>query len=472
MKLFTKAAVLIVASSILAACSGGGSVTPQTNSPANASPSSNGTRFKTGALTVSNSSEFKYYANPPMKLLADSNGVTPSALPPPSVCVQYYGLACYTPSEIRTAYNVPSNYDGTGQTIVIIDAFGSPTIQGDLAYFDRVMGLPAAKLNVIYPTTPPAPFDPTNGNMVGWAGETSLDVEWAHAIAPGATIDLLVAPTNSSNDILAAEGYALAKHVGNIISMSYGADEPTIPGGAGNRHLLHSDNVFQAAADSGITMIASAGDYGATNGNTTLTASFPASDPAVLSVGGTSLLMSDSGAYQSETVWNDSDPAQCPLGCALGPIAAATGGAPSSLFAAPSYQQSLFHPDSREVADVSYNAGVYTAVLVAQGFRADGKIHLYFVGGTSSGAPQWAGIIALANQANGQPLGFVNPMLYKIAKNGPYNTVFHDVTTGSNGWNGNAGEPAGLGYDMPTGLGTPNVANLITALTTGNNSGK
>ncbi len=204
-------------------------------------------------------------------------------------------------------------------------------------------------------------------------------------------------------------------------------------------------------------MIASAGDSGATNGRSTLTANFPASDPLVTAVGGTTLFMSDAGAYQRETVWNDTDPALCPFGCYYGP-GGVTGGAPSILFKAPSYQQMLFHPESREVADVSYNGSDYTAILV---FMKGG---FYFVGGTSAGAPQWAGIVALANQARGTNLGFINQYLYNIAKGGDYASAFHDITVGQNAIFNGPGEPAGPGYDMPTGLGSPNVANLIAAL--------
>ncbi|HET7812847.1 MAG TPA: S53 family peptidase [Candidatus Baltobacteraceae bacterium] len=445
--------------SILAACSGGGGLTPQAP-----------LRSIEGAVTASNGGQYDYDANPPTQPFDSTTDYTTNALPPPSLCVRVYGLTCYTASEIRKAYNVPSSYDGSGQTIVVIDAFGSPTIQQDLAYFNAVMGLPGTTLNVSYPTGQPAAFDPSSALRIGWAGETSLDVEWAHAIAPKATIDLVVAPTSRSSDMHAAQDYAVHNHLGNVISMSYGSSEIAIPGGATNKYLQHSDSTLQQAKDAGITVVASAGDYGAGNGTQTLRPEYPASNPLVLSVGGTSLLMSDAGVYQSESVWNDSSSSQCPLGCQLGLLAGATGGAPSSLFKAPSYQQSLSHTASRETADVSYNAGVYTAVLVAQSFRNPGHYGLYFVGGTSSGAPQWAGIIALANQAAGHPLGYVNQALYTIGKSASYNSVFHDVTTGSNGLLGGPSEAAGTGYDMPTGLGSPNVANLIPALIRASNT--
>jgi subtilase family serine protease len=311
-------------------------------------------------------------------------------------------------------------------------------------------------VNVVYPLGQPAA---TNN---GWAGETSLDVEWAHAIAPNASITLAVSPTAHASDVTAVEQYVVDHHLGDVVSMSYGASEPTIPGLANNKYLQHADKLFQQAKDTNIAMIASAGDFGATNGGSYVHPEFPASDPLVTSVGGTSLFMSDTGAYQGETVWNDSDATQCPFACRRGLLAGVTGGAPSLIFKTPSYQQMSNHTSSREVADVSYNAGIYTAVLVYMSFNPSSH-GLFFVGGTSAGAPQWAGIAALANQAAGHPLGFLNQRLYNVAKTSAASAL-HDVTSGSNGLFGGSGESAGPGYDMPTGIGSPNVANLIPAL--------
>jgi subtilase family serine protease len=360
---------------------------------------------------------------------------------------------------MRAAYNVPSSLNGSGQTIVIVDAFGSPTIQDDLKSFDAIMNLPDPALRVFYPQGQPAWFDS------GWAAETSLDVEWAHAIAPAAQIDLVIAPTNQSTDLHAALAYAVANHLGSVISMSFGEPEPSIPGGAHNELLQHADAVFQRAKADGITLIASTGDAGATNGaGATANAVFPASDPLVTSVGGTSLFISDTGKYGHETVWNDSEAGLCPFNCAFGTIPYATGGAPSAAFKTPSYQHNLGAVATREVADVSYNAGVYTAVLVYMSFNGPDNAGLYFTGGTSCGAPQWAGIVALANQAAGHPLGYINTRLYNIAKGPGYHLAFHDITVGNDGLFGAAAQWAKPGYDMPTGLGSPNVANLIPAL--------
>jgi subtilase family serine protease len=354
---------------------------------------------------------------------------------------------------------MPSSLNGSGQTIVVVEAFGSPTIQDDLRSFDATMNLPDPALRIFYPLGQPSTLDS------GWATETSLDVEWAHAIAPGAQITLVVAPTNQSSDLHAALAYAVGNQLGSIISMSFGEPEPAIPGGAHNALLQHADSVFQRAKAADITLIASTGDTGATNGETGVPeAVFPASDPLVTAVGGTSLFISDTGNYERETVWNDSVASLCPFSCRLGIMPYATGGAPSAAFKTPSYQHNVIGAATREVADVSYNAGIYTAVLTYMSFNGPNAAGLYFTGGTSCGAPQWAGIVALANQAAGRHLGYINPLLYNIAKGASYHSAFHDVTVGNDGFFGGASESAKPGYDMPTGLGTPNVANLIPAL--------
>jgi subtilase family serine protease len=210
---------------------------------------------------------------------------------------------------------------------------------------------------------------------------------------------------------------------------------------------------FQAAQAASISVFASAGDNGASNGSSYsfANASYPASDPLVTAVGGTNLFMDDSGAYQSEDVWNDADPSLCPFGCTAG-IFGATGGSPSLIF------------PGRSTSDVAYNASVYTGVLVYLGFLGGSNDGFYFFGGTSEGAPQWAAITALANQAAGHALGYLNPSLYAIASASAYSSNFHDITVGENGFLG-PGFSAGNGYDYPTGLGSPNVANLITTLT-------
>jgi len=248
------------------------------------------------------------------------------------------------------------------------------------------------------------------------------------------------------------------------MSLSFGAPEAFFNGGTSNPKVREADSIYRAAVQSGISVFAAAGDAGATNGLSAPNGLFPASDPNVTAVGGTDLFLNSSGTYKGETVWNDANPTLCPFGCRYGALGA-TGGAPSPIFAAPSYQQGFSGNPARTTADVGYNASVYTGILVFVGFFPDpGLDGFYFIGGTSEGAPQWAAITALADQAAGRALGFLNPALYGIAANSTaYSADFHDVTVGDNGFFG-PGFAAGNGYDLPTGIGTPNVANLIQSL--------
>jgi len=408
-----------------------------------------------------NNTPITYIANPPVKP-ASFKATSRADFPSVQACIAAYGLACYTPAEIRAAYNIPDTATGAGQTIVIVDAYGSPTIQNDLHTFDAVMGLTDPTLNVIYPGGAPT-FNPRqHHDEAGWAFETSLDVEWAHAIAPDATIDLVVAANNGGNVLNNAVQYAVSHHLGNVLSMSYGAPEAAIAGGGNNLQLQQSHAIFEAAKAANMSVFASSGDNGATNGYSAVNAGYPASDPLVTAVGGTNLFTKSDYSYASETVWNDDNPALCPYGCAYGPIGA-TGGAPSKIFSAPSYQSALSGMSARTTSDVAYNASVYTAVMVYVSFPTTTP-SFYFVGGTSSGSPQWAAIAADADQAAGHALGFLNPTLYAIGANkAEYAADFHDVTVGDNGFGG-PGFPATTGYDIPTGLGTPNVANLIATL--------
>jgi subtilase family serine protease len=451
--------------SLLPACSGGGGSIPSTDQSATKSASTStasATRFLPSATSgTPDASNIVYNVNPPYKL-AYAAGTKPAAFPPPSACVAHFGLACYTPALIKTGYNIPSTLTGAGQTIVIVDAYGSPTIAQDLKTFDAAMGLPDPTLNIYYPTgTPPALNPSHQGAAASWAAETSLDVEWSHAIAPGATIDLVIASSNYGNVLNVAQRFVVENHLGNVMSLSFGSPEAAIQGAGNNIQLQQADAIYQAAQNAGITVFVSSGDSGASNGYSVANANFPASDPLVTSVGGTNLFLADSGAYQSEDVWNDAN--ACPFGCKDG-IFGATGGAPSKIFAAPAYQRALSGMAARTTSDVGYNASVYTAVLVYLGWA--NPAGFYFFGGTSEGAPQWAGIAALADQAGGHSIGFINPKLYAIGANaGKYAADFHDITSGNNDFFG-PGFPAKTGYDLPTGLGTPNGAHLIPDLIT------
>jgi len=405
--------------------------------------------------------------------------VTPS-FNPVTFCARAQ-LVCYIPSFIRSAYNFPSDLDGSGQTIVIVDAYGSPTISNDLALFDAVFRLPPPpSFTIICPpggcTTPSfvtngGHFGGNPHDPFGWSIETSLDVEYAHAMAPGANIVLDVAHSSSGDDINVAESKVIPMFPGAIMSQSFGIPEFLIHNN--NAQIRQAEANYQEAASLGWTVFASAGDSGATNGISTANALFPSSDPLVTAVGGTQGNPFPAGlaagscphtgnsctpsGYGGEEVWNEPR------------FGAAGGGAPSLLFGTPSYQSGL-GLTSRTTPDVSYNAAVNGGVLVVWSaclpcIGAKGPV-FFIVGGTSAGSPQWAAIAALANQAAGKSLGDLNPVLYTIGGDSTrYANDFHDITVGNNQLIGTpVGFPATTGWDDASGWGTPNVANLVLDL--------
>jgi subtilase family serine protease len=348
--------------------------------------------------------------------------------------------------------------NGSGRTIAIVDSYGSPTIDSDLAAFDSVWGLPAPPSFQIV-----APFgiDPTDpDNAAGWAGETSLDVEWAHAIAPNAKILLVVAKSNNDSDILDATQWLSDNNAGDVLSQSFGEAEQCMdPNDLARQHKL-----FAKMSKQGITLFASSGDQGAGQPTCDGSAYFkavstPASDPYVTGVGGTDLIADGtSGQYQSESAWNEST---------LFGDAVAGGGGVSVIYTRPSYQTLAQHNAMRTVPDVSYNAAVFNGVIVAWNGA------FYRFGGTSAGSPQWAGLIALADQIKHGRLGQINPALYQTFG---LQLFFHDVTTGDNSipdltpYQGSSfgtpiqGYSATHGYDLVTGLGTPKAAALAPYL--------
>jgi subtilase family serine protease len=250
--------------------------------------------------------------------------VSNSSLQPPTdtSCLVTFGIACYSPQQIQKAYGLTpilkAGYTGAGETIVIIDSFGSPTIAQDLKTFDAAFGLPdPPSLSVLAPLGT-VPFDPTNSDMVGWAEETSLDVEWSHAMAPGAKIVLLTSPVSETEGVqgmpqfLALEQYALQHKLGKIISQSWGATENTLFTPQGQLVFAGFEALYKEAALEHVTVFASAGDNGSTDyeiDGATLypypVIDYPASSPNVTSVGGTLLYADPEGNYQFETVWND-----------------------------------------------------------------------------------------------------------------------------------------------------------------------
>lgn len=451
-----------------------------------------------GLVSVATAQDFNYIADPPYVAVSPDTAI-PDGLP---YCGTGSGLKliCYGPSFLRKAYSFPSNLDGTGQSILIVDAFGSPTIEADLALFDAVFGIPKPPSFTIFcpQGCPPSSSNNKLHGPLGWSLETSLDVEYAHAMAPGAKIVLVVAATSTGDAINAAEAAAIAKYPGSIMSQSFGIGEFLIEGNKAQMAQAHKN--YLAAQAAGITVLASAGDFGAANASTlglklifgpVGNASFPASDPLVMAVGGTEGdPYSDPGfitlscpantlcsaglatftgpctsangflqspctpvGYGSEQVWNEVEFAPMSTG----------GGAPSLFFPVPSYQSGL-GLSSRGTPDVSYNAAIHGGVLVANSTLI-GAPAFFIVGGTSAGSPQWAAIVALANQLAGQPLGFLNTAIYKLAQTAAYAHDFHDIKIGDNQMPGTTpSESAATGWDLASGWGTPNVAHLLPDL--------
>lgn len=406
--------------------------------------------------------------------------VSNSAQQPPSdaECRSLFNSPCYSPQEIRNAYGLTdildAGYTGTGETIVIIDSFGSPTIEQDLRQFDQDYGLPDPPSFKVLAPLGTVPFDPTDSGQVGWAFETTLDVEWAHAIAPGANIVLLTSPVNETEGVqglpefLYLEQYALKHHLGKIISQSWTATENTLFTPAGLKVVADFEKFYAQAEAEHVTVLGAAGDYGSTNpelDGVTLypfpNVGFPASSPLVTSVGGTSLYADTNGKYQYETVWNDN---------AFG--GGAGGGGVSQLFEEPVFQKFAL-PGSvqktlnyhRGLPDVSYNADENTSILVYIGFFPVAADNGYYsIGGTSEGSPQWAGIIADTNQLAGRPMGYLNDKLYALGAAGGIYHFFHDVTVGNNSYAGVPGYKATLGWDLASGWGTPDLGKLIREL--------
>jgi subtilase family serine protease len=333
------------------------------------------------------------------------------------------GIPPYTPNEIRQAYSFTNLYslgiNGTGTRIAIVDAYGSSSLSSDLTSFDSLTGLPAATVNSYFPDGVP------RQSNSGWALETSLDVEWSHAMAPSATIDLVVAVSSSIGSIYDAILFvANSLPNDNVVSMSFGQSESLYPT-TGTFTIAGFHQLFVTMTSHGTTPVASSGDSGASS---CCNVQYPASDPLVLAVGGTSLAINPNGSYGGEAAWSG-------------------GGAGSSLvFSKPSFQQGL-GDSMRDIVDISYDADVNTGVLVISN---GGQFQ---VGGTSVGAPQWASLLALSDQAGSTTLGVVAYRLYKLAS-------YHDVTSGSNGF-----FSATIGWDYPTGLGSPNATSTVMQLT-------
>jgi len=415
------------------------------------------------------------------------------APPTEAQCVSYYAKEfpkgtfprCYTPLQLQRAYGLTSLYacgfNGKGRTIVIADPFGSPTIRHDLGVFDRAFGLPAPpSFRIAAPAGKVPPFNASNPAMVAKAGETTLDVEVAHAMAPGASIVLMETPGLTQRNaatgggypqLMKAENYLINHNVGDVISQSFSLPEQNFPRG----DIQRLRRTYVNAYAHHVTVLAASNDNGATGvttGGYTLyhhrVVEWPASDPLVTGVGGVKFFLNAAGnSVAPVAAWNDT------YGFAS-PIAWASNGGVSTLFSRPSYQDPVrgVVGNRRGVPDISLSAAISAGVLVYASFPGNDFPFNGWIagGGTSEATPEFSGIVAVADQYAGRRLGLINPALYELYRSHAPGLV--DVTRGNNTVSFSAsgklftvrGYQARPGYDLVTGLGTVNAARLVPEL--------
>src|SRR2546421_1863374 len=461
-------------------------------------------------------------------LISDWQFLSSGANPPSQAACNAVMRRCFNPDAMHNSYNYASllaaGNKGQGKTIAIVDSFGSDTIRNDLGVFDTAFNLPhmcgevpaipcdskIPNFNILEfqgspSATPPPPNNGTgqeNHNL--WALEVSLDVEWAHATAPLANILLVTSPTAEAlgvqgfQQFMNAEQYVVNNHLADVITQSFGAGEGSFHNGLSA--LTNLRHAFIDAQANHVTVLASSGDGGTTNPykepvkNPAVipypSVGWPASDPLVTAVGGTYLC---TNATDGLSVDSASPPAACQSNPGVREVGwVGSGGGYSILFPRPAFQNTLppgstyvgssagapgLNTNMRGVPDIAYQASSRTGVLVymtepattTSGTGCGGanpcSIGWYVVGGTSSGSPQWAGLIALADQMAKHDLGYINPALYTIANNpAKYANDYFDVTVGNNQTSTIPGYSASKGWDAVTGLGSPNVANLIPDL--------
>jgi subtilase family serine protease len=484
-------------------------------------------------------SDVEGVARKPMPLNAQSNGLIFSAqcfLPPTSeqfssadahatYSGNRYGQSItnsspgtvapcgYQPSDLYKAYNLNPLYraglDGTGETIAIVDAFGSITIQQDAAAFSAAMGLPAPHLTVIGKPTG-SNFDPDT-NIAGWATETTLDVEWVHAIAPGAKIVLVVAADDSFDNLIGAIAVAAAQRGVVTISNSWGSTEL----GTDPEFRSGIDDLFAAIGAQGIAVNFSSGDSGDESINLGVaSADWPASSPLVTAIGGVSVGLSPNKQISFQTSWgNNLTEVADTIALGSPPIDPPNnegfdfggGGGASDVYAQPRFQRGL-PGDRRLVPDISWVADPFTGVEIIFTGDAAGDQFIEVIGGTSVACPMFSALWGIATQAAGRPLGQAAPHLYKLPPdaitdvraaesnnnvtgiildaggtafesagqlaaplqnlpsfysalyNSPFSTRWFVITFGTD-----STLEAGPGYDTATGLGTPNGANFVRA---------
>jgi kumamolisin len=339
----------------------------------------------------------------------------------------------FSPTDIRTAYNMPTSVNGSGQVLGLfeLDAFN----QSDITAYESYYNLPSATV------TPVSVDSQSTSSPGGGIGEVTLDIELQLAVAPSATIIVYEGP-NSDQGMIDTYAAIANANKAKSISTSWGSSES----GTATSFQQSENTIFMQMAAQGQSIFSAAGDSGADDNGSSLSVDDPSSQPYMTAVGGTSLTLGSGSAYGSETTWSSG------------------GGGISTAWTIPSWQQglatsaNLASSTMRNIPDVAVNADPSTGydIYVSGGWGT--------WGGTSAAAPVWAGFIALVNQqraTGGQgPVGFVNPAIYALGKGQNYGSDFHDIADGST----NGHYPAESGYDDATGWGSMNGQNLFEDL--------
>ena len=338
-------------------------------------------------------------------------------------------------------------YTGKGQTIAIVDAYGSPTIQSDFAAFNATYKLtPATSSN--FQVIQTMPFTATDA---GWAGETTLDVEWSHAIAPDANIALVTVPSNSDDDLQSGVLYVIVHHLANVISNSYGQGEL----GADTQTVTSWDEICELGAFEGISVNFATGDSGDYQAVEKVTdVSLPADSPYATAVGGTSLAYSPVDGSPIQTGWGTNlTQLSSPKGVTdppAGGFYGGAGGGVSQLFKLPGYQASL-HGSGRQIPDVSADADPFTGVEIL--FTIKGVRYFEVTGGTSLATPIFSAEWALLDQRFGFPLGQAAPYIAQAANTPLIQDV--DVPSGQLSVQGAILDAKGLTNYSAEALGMP-----------------
>ena len=373
----------------------------------------------------------------------------------------------YSPQDVWRLYSLNSVYDlgytGGGQTVVVVDAYGSPTILEDLTTFSSLYALTAptsANFQVYEPQS-------VVGSDSGWALETTLDVEWAHAIAPDANIALIATPSPADDDLQTAVMFAVNNHLGNVISNSYGEPETEVD----PLTMLVWDGICELAAAQGISVhfaTGDEGDYAAQLGYADV--STPANAPHATSVGGTSIVFSPFDGSVIQTGWGTNLTELSPGNYLVDdpPVAlgfqGGAGGGVSQFFSKPDYQAALPGP-GKHLPDISAIADEHTGVEVI--FTLDGQQYFELVGGTSLATPVFSSIWALFDQYNLSSLGQAGPY---IAAGSPF---FVDVLPVADTYNvtGSIGDVVGTTYYSSASLSEPLEATTMFGSALWNNGG-